>query len=525
MSLLSVRSMLAFAAAAALAFASPAQASPVTNGLLLHYDAGAGVVADGSGNVSQWTNLALAAHDAAQTNAAYQPVLTTSASLNNQPVLRFNSDVLVVPQHTDLDIGTGAGKQRTMFMVYESTATDNNARDLISKQAGGSTDTDWRVWYRHANNELVWGTGSAGDTVAWQTIPNPTPNLPHMLTVDLDQTGSTSGSKNMWVDGALGATGNYSVKGAATTNPLLLGAYGTTAANAHAGDIAEILVYNTLLSPSERQEVQTYLANKYFASSPAAAPVLGYWNFKEKKPGEVATTTQRMVDQGAFGRDARVGGSGGSAPPEYVAGAPGYTTGPALRFEADSLPVTFQTSYNFGDGGPLAGAPLNFGPDDSFTIETLFRTEMTSTGMLVTKDVGSNQQSWWMRLQSGRPRFLMDGGAGTVLDLYPTDMVNDGEWHHLAVVRDREAEEVRMYLDHDPNPIFSVTESTALNLFNTNNIGIGRQNNGSNAFVGDIDYVRISAGALSVNQFLIPEPSSLVLLGFAVFALLLRRKR
>jgi hypothetical protein len=101
-------------------------------------------------------------------------------------------------------------------------------------------------------------------------------------------------------------------------------------------------------------------------------------------------------------------------------------------------------------------------------------------------------------------------------------------------VRDADNDELRLFLEdledgdgftHD-GPDATVPDNTVDSLSNLNDIRIGAFNNdsaGESQLEGAIDVVRISTGALGPAQFL-PEPTSVVLLGLALCALLGRRR-
>ena len=277
-----------------------------------------------------------------------------------------------------------------------------------------------------------------------------------------------------------------------------------------AGDLAEVLVYETALTPRQRRQVETYLVDKYMAA--ASPQVLAHWDFNDRDPGSGSFDTMRLVDSSGNGRDAFAGG--GANPPTFVAGGPYEGARSALHLTSTRDCAIFRDGFIFGDGGPAAGSDINFGAGDSFTIETYFRTSMTSgAGALVSKDVGSHQPSWWLRVNNGALQFLISDGPQEP-SIWATDFpVADGEWHHVAAVRDADMDLLRLYLDYEL--IATVLDTTTLGLSNGNDIRIGEFNSGSLQFLGDIDYVRISAGALTSSQFIqpgVPEPTTLLLL-------------
>jgi len=120
-----------------------------------------------------------------------------------------------------------------------------------------------------------------------------------------------------------------------------------------------------------------------------------------------------------------------------------------------------------------------------------------------------------------------DGGDQSGL-VTGTTLVDDGEWHHVAFVRDAGSDLVKLFLDYELEAVAS--DDTVNTSFNTNDIRIGEFKNAGAQFIGDIDAVRISGGVLPTYQFLgvmappVPEPASALLL-LAASGSLLRRRR
>jgi sialidase-1 len=152
---------------------------------------------------------------------------------------------------------------------------------------------------------------------------------------------------------------------------------------------------------------------------------------------------------------------------------------------------------------------FDFEAQDSFTLEAVFRTsahgasDVNASGPLIAKDVGPDQPSYWLRVQNGKVRMFLDDGL-TATSLTSEVNVNDGQWHHVAATIDREADELRLYLDQQ---LIGSSESLPVGGFaNSNDLLIGAFNdspNGSKRFRGDIGLIRISEGTLSPDSFFV----------------------
>jgi len=200
------------------------------------------------------------------------------------------------------------------------------------------------------------------------------------------------------------------------------------------------------------------------------------------------------------GRDQRGNGLDGAllGNTAVVAGSPNYD-GKALRF--NGVDTRVRIPHKTHDA-------LDFNATDSFTIEAIFRTTShgsggaTGSGPLVAKDVGASTPSYWLRVQDGRLRFFVDDGA-TNASVLSAETVNDGEWRHVAATFDRAVNEIRLYVNHAL--VGTQVGIPSGSLANNNDLMIGAFNAsspGDRRFVGDIDLVRISMGALAPSAFL-----------------------
>jgi len=204
------------------------------------------------------------------------------------------------------------------------------------------------------------------------------------------------------------------------------------------------------------------------------------WEFNEKLPGNTASIA--IKDSDGYGLHAQA-----EAAFEYVSGDPQQGATSALRFTGSGYGVRLTDAKS--------GGWLDFGSDGSFMIEALIRTTAhgsggaTGSGAIVAKDVGTNQPSWWLRVQDSKLVFLICDGT-TTSSVSSSGAINDGLWHRVAAVRDANANELSVYVDG----VLAGTLTGAADgsLANGNDVVVGRFNEEGRSFIGDIDYVRIS---------------------------------
>ncbi len=226
-------------------------------------------------------------------------------------------------------------------------------------------------------------------------------------------------------------------------------------------------------------------------------PTVLQLNFDEQTSGTAPSTSDYLKDSRGYGLDGTASNS-----PTFVEGDPRYQNGAALRFTADTDEVRIDD---------VGVSMTDFEAEDSFTLEAVFRTtahsstSATASGPLISKDVGTSQPSYWLRIQDSRIRFLVSDGNYEP-NLYSDVIVNDGEWHHVAAVRDAEAGTLSLYVDYVLAG--TIADTTTGDFGNANDLLIGTFNDSSGTtskqFIGDIDFVRISQAALSVDTFVQP---------------------
>src|SRR5882724_2120448 len=224
-------------------------------GLKLCLRGDAGVVKDGGNAISSWIDGTGSGNDAVQNSGPDRPLFVDN-NLNGKPVVRFDgvSDSLNLPNFAS------TFTEGEVFVVLKSTKT----------QPGANT-----LWM--AGDDYVWGPEMypSGDG----TI------LENFGTRNQKQTGRPSQALNQFhlynVSSKAGEfasriNGRQHFKTTSNTvffpnGPVLGG--GVYYDHRFGGDIAEILIFNRVLSQQERDEVGVYLNDKYrFVADPPRVP-------------------------------------------------------------------------------------------------------------------------------------------------------------------------------------------------------------------------------------------------------------
>ena len=217
---------------------------------MLWLDAGVGY-----GTVGNWQNRVNSAQYATQNNSSCQPQFATNG-VNGLPVIHFDgvNDYVNVP-----NVMAGA-TQGEAFVVLKATS-DVPATAYGLWNMGTSPDA---AFYPHSDGNIYESFGST----TRQFLGNPTQRLDqyHLYNV-ASKTNDWTG----WVNGLSLYHGSANTVGFPSA-PTLGKNAGSGGPTYLAGDIAELLIYNRVLSAGEREAVGGYLNKRYSVMSVPAAP-------------------------------------------------------------------------------------------------------------------------------------------------------------------------------------------------------------------------------------------------------------
>jgi hypothetical protein len=240
-----------------------------TAGLQLWLKADAGVTLNGS-TVSIWADQSGNGNDAIQPDLRRQPFLVRDG-LNGKPTIRFDG--------LDDRLGLTGSKRMTQISFFMVFKMDSDAFADDDPILFGDIDADGHIWGVQMENEL---TGYSPDTIniysgfngVHAIVPRHTPfGIWHNISVvtdgvmwntklranGVDAQVTRMHDINMFISVPIGnpsGTGVGGIGGTDGVRPPI----GRTTTNC---DVAEVILYDTVLSDSLRRSVEQYLASKY----------------------------------------------------------------------------------------------------------------------------------------------------------------------------------------------------------------------------------------------------------------------
>ena len=217
------------------------------SGLALWLRADQGLPTSNGSSVSQWSDVSGSGNNAMQGTAGNQPTVQTS-QVNGNPAVRFDGsdDYLSVPDNLGL-----RPSNITAFVVAKATVATNQAL-YFAKTSTNLNDGFGVVRLASgANAGLYFNTSSTAASVV-----QPTGTFSIL-------SGRYNGQQIRFsTNGGTPVTTTASGTITTTTAPLYLGSRGGSG-NKFTGDIAEVILFTRALSDAERQQVESYLYQRY----------------------------------------------------------------------------------------------------------------------------------------------------------------------------------------------------------------------------------------------------------------------
>ncbi len=531
--LYSISALALIAGPAGVSIAPAAPVVPVTDNLVVHLMADEGATYGGSpvaegGLVAQWNDqaFALGGNNFAQVNTDTRRPTWHSNVLNGHSVLRFNGNKDFLANGgtwSDMD-----GDEASWFVVFNS---DFSSEQSIVRMDTSTSPYLYGSLVNSTSNKKV--TSHARNSAGgWVGVDSTDMNAGEFHV--LSAVWSADDYIRQWVTdngGTKSAAASGANNSGGTFNHFRIGSHDGGGTRLK-GDIAEILLYGTALSAPERRDVEDYLYTKYFVSG---EPRVNDFPLADNLRLH-ATGDTRDID-GTTVLD--------------TAGTPqnGTIVGTNVQNPAGILGEAAQ--FNGSDNDYVDfGNVLNPG-SDGYTVSVWFNPDDTSgTEMIVGKGNAHSTDPGWSIWTDGSALHVRGqqnaAGDNDRFGQYRPNSLDGGEWHHVALVLDRESDTIRGYLNGSNDDWLAggggaQTDSLiADSLIDTAApLLVGRRQTAGAPFDGLADDLAVwdralapeeiqylyAKGLKGFNAAMIPEPTSVMLFAFGVLALLLRRRQ
>src|SRR5665213_722756 len=258
---------------------------PNTSALGVWLEANAGVMADNSGDVTNWVDQSGNGNNATQVTPSQAPTLATNVA-NGQPVLRFNgaSQFLQVPDGVTASFATNF----STFAVarFNDFPSFHNQVIWAKTSSGAAAPVDWsftntgvaslRYGFCNCNGNAAIVNNTGASQVYLGAGPGSTAGpvtgtaVLQGQFVDFGFSITNNGTANLvsnFFDFTTAGTGNLTASPASLGEPMQIGQRDDDATQLN-GDLAEILIYNQPLSATDRSNAVAYLNGKYGIIAP-----------------------------------------------------------------------------------------------------------------------------------------------------------------------------------------------------------------------------------------------------------------
>jgi len=232
-------------------------------------------------SVTQWNDKSGNQRNFNQPTSGSRPTYVSNG-LNNYPIVRFASAFL---SNVGFPLYASASSGMSFFAVFNTT-NRNQQTAILAQMLNGTNFTETEIGFSYAS-----GTGYSltnygsiglhrGNGAVTQTASNAiNSNVTYVYSAIASNTGSTpssiglflNGTQNTSIDFNTGMSNGFYSPGSYPIflNSVYLGARNDRGPinNYLAGDIAELILYNTVISSTQRQQIEGYLALKWGLTS------------------------------------------------------------------------------------------------------------------------------------------------------------------------------------------------------------------------------------------------------------------
>lgn len=207
---------------------------PVTSGLVAWWDAAdTATISHSSGDVSAWADKSGLGRHLAFGGVGWSQVVTGTRTINGKNVVDF-------PDHSQMLTATfNVPQPVTVFAATASDTASAGNRQIVANRGSATIWVYNNMWSLYAGGVLQ--SGTTLDT------------SPHVASAVFN-----GASSELWLDGVSILVGNPGTSGFPS------GVYvGSDGSGNWDGPVAEVVIYDRVLSGTERDQVESYLSTKW----------------------------------------------------------------------------------------------------------------------------------------------------------------------------------------------------------------------------------------------------------------------
>lgn len=224
--------------------------NPIDLNPLIYLDANVGVT-ESAGLVSAWADQSGNNNDFTQVTGSLQPEYQATG-LNSLPSIYFNGTDEMISATL-----SSAFQEMSFYAVFVQTSPTATGPSIIGQTSGTNNKRIFTTPPDAASRVFLWDGGVVDSIVATSTTYNYSNPIVLAFRENTDASGDGRINDDAW------STGELVTSATSSDLPIKLGNRGSGTARRLVGNISELIIYPTIHTDSEANQVITYLTTKW----------------------------------------------------------------------------------------------------------------------------------------------------------------------------------------------------------------------------------------------------------------------